>query len=157
MLVWVASLVILSVLFAITGITSLAFITTPLSIRDLLTFGGCSFVVLKTFWHVDNLTSIFDQKFLVAHDWMIQWKERGATVEILKPIEGENHNRIHICRYTAKCPCGGMVMLSDGGKDFPGRIVGRCDDNPQEHIYTFDRTTFLGFALRESAYFPPKT
>lgn len=38
----------------------------------------------------------------------------------------------------APCPCGGVVMLEDGKREFPRRILGRCNESPQEHVFSFD-------------------
>lgn len=54
-------------------------------------------------------------------------------------------------RYTAKCAiCEGVVLLERGGREFPGRIVGRCTNEPVEHVYTFDRQLKEGWPLRDT-------
>ncbi len=63
--------------------------------------------------------------------------------------------RLHILSYVADCPiCGadgkgrssiGPVM---GGREFHGRIVGRCANAPQEHVWSFDHITRTGRFLR---------
>jgi hypothetical protein len=50
-----------------------------------------------------------------------------------------------------------MVMRDDWRKDFPGRLVRRCDESPQEHAYGLDRFTRTGYAIGEYAYPHPKT
>lgn len=57
---------------------------------------------------------------------------------------------IQLVRYTAPCPaCGATLHLSKGEPDWPRRLVGRCAESPREHVYSFDRVTRRGVALRK--------
>lgn len=56
---------------------------------------------------------------------------------------------IRLVRYAATCRrCKAKLELYDGGKEFPNRLVGRCYENPAEHVYSFDRFTRRGSRLR---------
>lgn len=52
---------------------------------------------------------------------------------------------IRLVRYSAQCPiCSARVLLRRGGHQFPNRLVGRCEESPAEHVFSFDRTTLIG-------------
>ncbi|GFE77360.1 MULTISPECIES: hypothetical protein [Sphingomonadaceae] len=63
----------------------------------------------------------------------------------------EGRLAIVIRRYFADCPiCDAeTVMLARGGLEYPGRIVGRCQNSPREHVFSFDRVTLEGAPLRQ--------
>jgi hypothetical protein len=95
-----------------------------------------------------SLAHLLDDRIALAPDWMLHWKESGATVEIVKGESADAPRRIQVFRYTATCPvCGAMVKLDCGEPDFPRRLVGRCEDSPREHVFSFDRITRSGAAL----------
>lgn len=53
-----------------------------------------------------------------------------------------------LVRYTATCAvCAGEVRVLPGEPDFPRRMVGRCQQSPREHVFSFDRVTLLGGPL----------
>ena len=55
-----------------------------------------------------------------------------------------------LVRYWGNCPiCSGEVEVLNGGKEFPGRLVGRCSDSPMEHVFSFDPVLLAGRKLRE--------
>lgn len=124
----------------------------PLAASDLvlLIFGfGIPWFAYR---HLDAAFRIFDDRIIVAPEWMLAWKERGATIEINRSREPGAHSTILVQRYSAQCPiCGWMVRLENGGSDFPRRIVGRCEENPREHVFSFDRSTKWGKPLRTEA------
>jgi len=52
-------------------------------------------------------------------------------------------------RYAATCPvCNARVQVESGGREFHGRLVGRCQESPDEHVFSFDRVTRAGKSLR---------
>lgn len=64
----------------------------------------------------------------------------GINLDVFEDI-------VHISRIEGKCPiCGGKVRLWS----FPNNVkipIGRCDQNPDLHIFSFDHTTFKGYRL----------
>lgn len=53
-----------------------------------------------------------------------------------------------VVRHRGTCPlCSADVDLRSGGPAFPGRLVGRCFDSPQEHVFSFDPVTLSGVGL----------
>ncbi|OQS45009.1 hypothetical protein B0T49_21945 [Chromobacterium violaceum] len=52
---------------------------------------------------------------------------------------------IRLVRYSAQCPiCSARVLLRRGGRQFPHRLVGRCEESPAEHVFSFDRSNLSG-------------
>lgn len=52
---------------------------------------------------------------------------------------------IKAARYSGVCSlCGGKVTIRSGGWEFFGRLLGRCEESPQEHIFTFDHVLRIG-------------
>lgn len=43
-----------------------------------------------------------------------------------------------------------MIKLDRGEADFPRRIVGRCEEHPREHVFSFDRMLKRGELLYRS-------
>lgn len=98
--------------------------------------------------HFRDIFRLFEDRIVVAPDWILAWKEFGATVEINRSKDGDAPSTIHVQRYSAICPiCGWMVKLDRGEPDFPRRIIGRCEENPREHIFSFDRSKRNGMLL----------
>lgn len=60
-------------------------------------------------------------------------------------VDGKPFKQFRLVSYVSDCQlCGSKVILDKGKNNYRGRILGYCNDNPQEHIYTFDQTTRLG-------------
>lgn len=99
--------------------------------------------------HIGRSMAIFDDRIMIAPDWMLAWKEFGATIEIQRSADPDGYSAFHLRRYTTSCPvCGHLVRLSEGGVEFPNRIVGRCEESPREHVFSFDKVTKTGGVLR---------
>lgn len=123
--------------------------TAPLSGRDIVVLVAA--VGLPYFAHrpVTEIWQLFEDRIIIAPGWMLAWKERGATIEIIRSLDTAIPSEIKVSRYTAACPiCSRMVRLDKGEPDFPWRLIGRCEENPREHVFSFDRSTYLGIALR---------
>ena len=80
--------------------------------------------------------------------WWIQLGEEDRLVEWRCPPKYPD-KAIKAARYTGMCPrCGGKVIVKSGGLAFWGRLVGRCEESPREHVFSFDHITRLGRPLR---------
>ncbi|MBK4738895.1 hypothetical protein [Noviherbaspirillum pedocola] len=121
----------------------------PLGGQELVMLIMGFFVSGLAYRHGAAVWKLFDDRIIVAPDWTIAWKETGATIEINRSNNPDVPGTIHVNRYSTKCPiCGWMVKLDKGEPEFPRRIVGRCEENPREHVFSFDRSTKLGVPLR---------
>jgi hypothetical protein len=80
------------------------------------------------------------------------WFPAAAYVLKLRTINDDEgqfiHRRYEIALHTAECTkCDGKVTLHSGGLRYWGRVIGRCDECPMEHVYTFDYKTLRGYPL----------
>ncbi len=107
--------------------------------------GWLGFTCLSPFWR------LVDLRIIMAPDVLLSFRERNVQLEAAKELAGDGqHVRvIRLVRYSAHCPkCGETVHLHDGQKEFPGRLIGKCEEYPAEHVYSFDRFTKTGNPLR---------
>lgn len=103
------------------------------------------YTFLRPFW------TLIDRRIIMAPDALVSLRERGVQLEAAKETsdDGQSVRIIRLVRYSGRClVCGEEVHLQDGRKEFPGRLVGRCDEHPSEHVYSFDRHTRTGKPLR---------
>jgi hypothetical protein len=93
---------------------------------------------------------------MMAHPLFYPFKDRDCQVELLWDSPEGNADRaaaydLRLVRYAATCSlCGGKVWVEDGGVQFFNRLIGRCVDEPSEHVFSFDRKLKAGFWLRRS-------
>lgn len=107
--------------------------------------GWLGFACLSPFW------KLVDLRIIMAPDVLLSFREQNVQLEAVKELMGDGqHVRIiRLVRYSARCPkCGETVHLHDGRKEFPERLIGKCEEYPAEHVYSFDRFTKTGSPLR---------
>ncbi len=107
--------------------------------------GWVGYTLFRPFW------TLIDRRIIMAPDALVSLRERGVQLEAAKENmeDGQSVRIVRLVRYSGRCPiCSEHVYLHDGRKDFPGRLVGRCDEHPSEHVYSFDRHTRVGKPLR---------
>lgn len=126
-------------------------VTRPLSPADVTTV----FVFLMLIAGVASVFrffgELFDLRIVMAPSLLTPLSKDNVTLE-LRPSTVDAAGELVFARYTSTCPiCNASVELFDGGKDFPGRIVGRCRRSAREHVYSFDHARKIGRPLRESA------
>lgn len=125
--------------------------TAPASGQDLMIAALAVCVPWGAYRHFSGIFRLLDDRMMIAPEWMLAWKEFGATIEISRSRVVDAPSTIHIRRYSADCPiCGWMVKLDRGEPDYPRRIVGRCEEHPREHVFSFDRSSRLGAFLQRS-------
>lgn len=127
----------------------------PVTGQDLLLIAMAIGLPLGAHWHFRGIFRLFEDRIIIAPEWMLAWKEFGATVEINRSEDIDAPSTIHVHRYSTNCPiCGWMVKLDRGEPDFPRRIVGRCEENPREHVFSFDRSSKRGVLLQSGVSLP---
>lgn len=120
----------------------------PLMGQELVVTTMAIGMPLAAYWYLRDIFRLFDDRIMIAPEWTLAWKEFGATVEINRSNNPNEASTIRVQRYTTECPlCGWMVKLDRGEPDFPRRVVGRCEENPREHVFSFDRSSKLGVLL----------
>ncbi len=107
--------------------------------------GWLGYSLLRPFWR------LIDWRIIMAPDILVSIRERCVQLEAGKEPTGDgSHVRvIRLVRYSGDCPvCGETVHLQNGGREFHSRLVGRCDEHPAEHVFSFDRHSRTGRPLR---------
>lgn len=85
---------------------------------------------------------------IVIAPWWMQSVDDDRLLERRFPPRYPDKT-IKAVRYVAPCPlCGGKVSATSGRLEFWGRIVGRCEEAPVEHVFSFDHVTRNGKHLR---------
>lgn len=102
------------------------------------------------------LVRLYDRWIVMASPLLYPFSEWDCQVELQWDAESSEAPRargytLRLVRYAADCPlCGGKVWLRDGGIEYLGRLVGRCIEEPTEHVFSFDRKLRAGYWLRAS-------
>lgn len=105
------------------------------------------------FWAIMGATF---KRVIAVPPWISRFTDVEPTV-----LEFINHrrkdpdrpNEVQAVRYVGICPtCEGTVGVSGGGLRFWGRLVGRCEESPREHVYSFDHVTRTGYPLTAMGY-----
>ena len=143
--------------FAVTGLLGiLLFVilgqsTTPLSAKDLMLTILLALIAWYAVRVVKRFERLVDDRLIMASDSMVGFREFGVCLELFK-TEGTSSGSgkgLRMVKYAAQCPvCTAQVLLDPGEPDFPRRIVGRCQESPREHVFSFDRVTRTGYKLR---------
>ncbi|HEY9827032.1 MAG TPA: hypothetical protein V6D19_16450 [Stenomitos sp.] len=85
---------------------------------------------------------------IVIAPWWMQSVDDDRLLERRVPPRYRDKT-IKAVRYVAPCPlCGGRILATSGRLEFFGRIVGRCEEAPVEHVFSFDHVTRNGKCLR---------
>lgn len=99
---------------------------------------------------INILADMVSLKYQLAPEWATSIKERCAILELEDLDLDKATAQVQVNRYTATCSvCGGMVLLREGQRSFHRRVIGSCAESPDEHIFTFDPKTRLGYPLRQ--------
>lgn len=87
-------------------------------------------------------------KKIVPAPFWLQSSDGDRLLEHRTPPKYEVRT-IKAVTYSAKCPiCSGKVTAVFSRIEFMGRIVGRCENAPAEHVFSFDHITRSGKYLR---------
>lgn len=114
----------------------------------------CISVSLAMLWFIlsSPLYRVSFKRIVMAPDWMTPLKETNVQLELRKigtnPETGDAIRELRLMVYSAKCPiCENRVEVESGGIQFPFRLVGRCNESPREHVFSFDHVTRSGRRL----------
>ncbi|PPC94866.1 MAG: hypothetical protein CTY33_02975 [Methylotenera sp.] len=145
---YIATLLIpmlLMLIFAIFFILNLALFDSPKN--QLGTLITCLLTVFTIYISIYPMVHIKSKGILLAPWWM-QSDDEERLLEFRKPPRFVGRS-IKAVSYTSTCPiCQGKITAKSGGLEFFGRIVGRCDEAPVEHVFSFDYITRQGRWLR---------
>jgi len=112
-------------------------------------------IIVLFYWlayrSLQQFTRLIDNRIIMASDAMLGLREFGVCLELFKPNARKvgAPKKARMIKCAARCPvCAAQVLLDVGEPDFPRRIVGRCQESPREHVFSFDRVTRSGYRLR---------
>lgn len=109
---------------------------------------GSLIIVCSAVWTTSGRLLLVPTNKIVLAPWWMQSLNDDRLLEHRHPPRFKDKS-VKAVHYTATCPrCKGKVFAKSGGLSFWGRIVGRCENSPIEHIYSFDHVTRKGKALR---------
>ncbi|PXX51130.1 hypothetical protein [Aquitalea magnusonii] len=114
-------------------------------IVSAITIGVCGWLFLSP------IVRLFNWRITMAPALLTAYKEIDDTqLELMSLPHDKNGAKkaIRLVRYSAVCPiCLGKISLRSGGRRYPGRLVGRCEEVPAEHVFSFDRMRKIGVLL----------
>jgi hypothetical protein len=120
------------------------FVNRPVTTADLallLFNGGLSWALW--IWFGRGLWWLLDDRLIPAPEVLLKWGEEPAQLENFK--EGDVRI-LGLVRYSGTCPiCAAKVELRYGDGNERRRLLGRCIEAPQDHVFTFDRVMRKGF------------
>ena len=95
---------------------------------------------------------LLEWRIVMAPAGLVALTEYNVQMEIIREqVSTMGPSTIRLVRYASTCPqCKAKIEIEDGGKEFINRLVGRCKENPAEHVYSFDRFSCRGKNLRDS-------
>ncbi|MGB4227951.1 MAG: hypothetical protein WBJ68_15190 [Candidatus Dechloromonas phosphoritropha] len=92
---------------------------------------------------IGPIVTLPDRRINLAPWWM-QSENDDRLIEWRCPPK-HSMKAIKAARYTSACPlCNGKISVKNGGREFHGRLVGRCAEAPSEHIFSFDHVLRRG-------------
>lgn len=99
------------------------------------------------FWSTLGTLLMLHQWRIALAPWWMQSVDDDRLVEWRCPPRHTDKS-IKAVRYTAKCPlCGGKVVARSGGFMLPWKLVGRCEEAPAAHVFSFDHVRREGVRL----------
>lgn len=121
-------------------------------IQAIISFGILELVL---FWLIYPLFAsgnkrIIPAPILLLPAKIINGQLESVATEQIRESTGRNIRKYRLVSYSGICPiCNSRVELESGGKEFYNRLIGRCLEAPDEHIFSFDRIKKIGYPLRD--------
>lgn len=133
----------------------LMFVIALFSLKISETAGTSLAIVISSaliFWLIWKATypfyEIFDFKVSIAPGWLQKLGNQEDRLLLFRQNKPSAPNEILLVTYTATCPtCKGKVHIKNGGKSYPNKLIGRCENSPREHIFSFDHHLRIGQKL----------
>jgi len=99
---------------------------------------------------VSVVARLVEKRIIMAPDILLNISEYAVQLELTRIDDTPGSaSRLGLVRYAATCPiCGARIRVESGGREFHERLVGRCQESPDEHVFSFDRVTRSGKSLR---------
>jgi hypothetical protein len=125
----------------------------PISTVDVATLLVLGFAGW-TWWHfMQPIIRLPTERITAANDLLLGWSQMNGQFRLVRDAHSKRLGGwFQLERHHGTCPlCSGEVDVFDGGKAFPGRLIGRCGDSPIEHVFSFDPVSRTGHPLYRQA------
>lgn len=138
----------LSMLFLSIALVNLGQKIASVNIFLMLTItGGFIFLFKDAIWPMWRLP---EHRVIKAPTFFLSFMEMDADIEMHRDEQRNQHTRF--TRFEATCSiCGAHVRLKTGKPDQGAPLVGRCNESPHAHVYSFDRVHLTGKLLNDWA------
>jgi hypothetical protein len=142
---WISVLIIIGV-FGIFILLGQVLLWDSYGIEQIFrTFVGISLLILGIWFYFGSFIFLPDKRITVAPFWL-QSEFNDRLIE----LRSQPVRTLKAVHYSSTCPiCQGKVNAMSGKWEFRGRIVGRCENAPVEHVFSFDHVTRSGRSLRK--------
>jgi hypothetical protein len=153
---WRGRLLVGLLLTALLGVAVPLFLltTTILTAWHPLGRGGitlCAFLATLMAWLLRSWAPLWKlpwQRLTVATDELLALSQDFGQFQLTRDKTGEGGGWFACVCHWAPCPiCAARINIQEGAPSFPGRLVGRCGDEPREHVFSFDAVTLTGTLL----------
>jgi hypothetical protein len=143
---WLLSLVVPALVFLVSAAWLIggSFQRRPPMVSDLSAMVACIVLpIAYWFMSIRPLVWLVEDNIVRVDTAWVASKEAAAQLEI---IRDENQVRyLQLIRYSAVCPiCAGTIGLRYSQGPNRRRLVGCCNEAPQDHVFSFDRVTRKG-------------
>lgn len=103
-------------------------------------------VLAEMAWFIWPVFRLVEDRIIIAPGIL----QLAHTLQHVLLIKKEGSTKfIRMVRFTGTCPlCDGQVEIHKGRGVFRGRLVGKCEKSPVEHLYSFDHVLRRGNLLR---------
>ena len=125
----------------IVGLTALLVPLTVFVTRSVSGIANAAFAAVVfgyVFWAALGTLLMLHRWRIALAPWWMQSVDDDRLVEWRCPPRHTDKS-IKAVRYTAKCPlCGGKVVARSGSFMLAWKLVGRCEEAPAAHVFSFD-------------------
>lgn len=122
----------------------------PISTADVALVAMSALVSLVLWRGVRPIWRLPTDRVTLAGPTFLALSELHGQLRTMPNATRRDAGRVFsVVRHWGVCPvCAAEVDVQDGGREFPGRLVGRCQDAPLEHVFSFDPVLLIGRPLR---------
>lgn len=120
-----------------------------ISLQLVTSIAFCAGMAAVVWWSARSLWELPFERITIAPDLILSLNQIYAQLRLTRDKDGKtSRGWLSLVRYSSTCPiCSGTIEIRAGKAAYPGRLVGRCSENPREHVYSFDAVTLTGRLL----------
>jgi len=124
----------------------------PGLIRASTSIAFCAGMALMLGWGLRSFWELPMERITIASDLILSLGQSYAQLRLTRDKGRKDVGGwLSLERHWSTCPvCSGTIEVRPGKPAYPGRLVGRCSENPREHVYSFDAVTLTGRPLVSS-------